>query len=173
VDVVVAAKRMRVFLLVVIAFNLNDRVEELVLASAKVGYFAERFEGSVRLDVHCHGELADGDGPDVQVVHVHDVHVSLRVERPDVGLERFDVEAGGNTLHDNVDALAEHGDSREHHNHGEEVRADGVAEPQVGEEVNDCGSNNHADRHKHVAQHVQKGRVDVDIATFFLLYAVS
>lgn len=108
-----------------------------------------------------HGNLADRDGPHVQVVHVDDVITTLLVN---VLSELFYVDGGGCTLHQDDNNVLNDRQGRPENDDREKVGAERVSVPHSREKVNDCGRNNNAYTHQHVAEDVQERRVDVNVA---------
>jgi len=84
VDVVLANEGVGVLLCVINTLNLDGSVEQLVLASAEIGYCCQRLQGLAALDVSGHGNLAQRKRPHVQIVHVDNICLVLV---PDVLLE--------------------------------------------------------------------------------------
>ena len=68
-------------------------------------------------------------------------------------------------FHHDRDALSEDWNSGEKHYDREEIGAKRVSNPERRHEVNQSGGDNDAHRHQHVTQNMQKGSIDVDVAT--------
>ena len=160
-DVVLALEGVRVPLLVFDALHLNSRVEKTVLSPAEVGDSCEGLQRLHRLYVASHRNFAHGNAPDVQVVQAHNVSFA---DVLDIGLELVNVDFLGSALHHDFDDAPDNGHGCAENDDREQVGAKRVCDPHAGEEVNDGGSDDDTDTHKHVAHDVKEGRVDIDVA---------
>lgn len=97
----------------------------------------------------------------MQVVQVNDVATA---DVLDINLELLDVNVPGGALHHDLDNVLDNGDRGEEDNDGEEDSAEGVRHPHAWEEVNDGRRDNDAHTHQHVAEDVEEGCVNVDVA---------
>ena len=165
-DVVLTLEGVSVPLLVVHALDLNRSMEELVLAAEQVGNLSQRLEWLRRHNVASHGHFTDGDGPDVQIVHVLDV---VAADFANVFSELLDVDGLRSALHHDDYNVLDNGDGRDHDNDREKVGAEGVEEPPGGEEVNDDGSDDDSDAHDDVAENVKERRIHNHVRLFVLM----
>ena len=168
-DVILAFERVRVLLFIINALDLNRRVVQFVFAAKKVSHLSQRLERLHRLDVASHADLADGDGPDVQVVYVHYIVATFRV---DVFSELLNVDRCWVALHHHDNDVLDDGDGCPEDDDGEEEGAKRVRIPEGREEVNNRSRNDNANAHEHIAKDVQESSVHIDIALFCMLVTV-
>ena len=82
----------------------------------------------------------------------------------DVCAELFDIDVLWCTLHHYNNDTFDDRQRCEEYNKGEQVCAKRVSHPHRGEEINNSGSNNDTNAHKHIAENVKEGSIDVDVA---------
>ena len=128
-DVILAVEGMWVALTVLDTLDLNGRVVEVVFSAAHVRNCRQCLQWLDGLNVNRHGDLALGNGPDVEIMDVDDV---LTTDGGDILAQLVQVESAWGTFHHDVDAVLDDGDCRDENDDREQVGAHWVHPPEVG-----------------------------------------
>jgi hypothetical protein len=161
--VVTTLEVMRVLFSVFDALNLNGCVVQLVRRSANhVGDLSQGFERLFGSDVRRHRIFPGRNLPHMDIVNVNYV---LWIQSFDCVLKFFNVYSGRCSLHQNLNAVFDNWDSREHDNDREQISAQGVKVPKVRVHPNEKGRDDNADGHQHVTHNVEEGSIDVHVSS--------
>ena len=114
-DVIFALESVRVGLPIFDALDLKSRVEEPIFSAEKIGHLRHGLEWFDGLEVAGHGDLADGNSPNVQVVNSVQVVAALSLDVPPYTLH---IDVTGCTFHQGQDHTIEGGDRDTEDDHG-------------------------------------------------------